>query len=350
MKKQFFNEINDDIVSQFKDWATRAPSIVVASHISPDDDSISSVLSIYYYVTKYLKVPEEKVRIIYTGDQTSRWANFANFDKIEFVDDLHGYVKDTDLLIVADGSGWKRFSRNPGIAKSRAKTICIDHHPTPEDRFDLHLVVKGATSTAEVIYKLFFEVEELDRNICEILFLGLSGDTGNFKYLEPKDSHVFLIAERLVREGEIVVQTLQSKYNSIGLNVYKAIVELMKNSEIRTVGAWPAAMTSFIDLEVVKELGLKDNEISEASGIFTSYLKGVEGSEWGFVITPRGDKSSSISLRSLPGSVNVRAMMERSSFGGGHDRASGGKIRVEDPREALKVMLEWMEKNIPVLS
>jgi phosphoesterase RecJ-like protein len=348
--KKFFKEISPEFISEFKNKVENADSIVVSSHISPDDDSISTVLAVYYYLVNYLRIDEKKIRMLITGDKLLTWKYFDNFDEIEFVDDIYGNIKDKDLAIFTDGSGWKRFSRREEIKKLKGDTICIDHHPNPEDKFNLHLVVKEATSCAELIYKLFYESEELDPKICEILFLGISGDTGNFKFLKPTDSGVFLIAERLLREGKFDIQTLQSKYKNISTKVFMVLVKIMANSKIMEIPGWPKFMMSWIDTNYAIEASLTDRDISDASSLFTQYLRGVEDITWGVVATPRlHDHATSLSLRSLPGSVSVRVVMEMTKFGGGHDRAAGGKVYNKEPEEALKYLQDWMEKNSPIL-
>ena len=65
-------------------------SIIITSHISPDDDSIASVLSMYDVVTKYKS--DVQVRIVYTAEKSNevvgRYGTFQNFEQIEFVDDV----------------------------------------------------------------------------------------------------------------------------------------------------------------------------------------------------------------------------------------------------------------------
>ena len=350
MDKKFFSEINVEFVNLFISEIHSAKSIVISSHTSPDDDSISSVLAVNYYLTKYRDVGKAKIRMMYTGEKTDKWKQFYGYDDVEFVDDIYGYLKPTDLVIFVDGSGWRRFSRRDEINKFKGTTICIDHHPTPEDKFNLHLVAKNYTSCAEIIYKLFFEKEKLDKYICEILFLGISGDTGNFRFLGPESSETFSIAGRLVREGGFNVQLLQSGYQRFGPNVFTAFASLMKNSMQVEINHWPKAMVSWLDSDFVKDQGMSDNDISEASNQFTFYINAVKGTDWGFVVTPRTrEKSSAISARSLPGTVSVRLFMEQTKLGGGHDRAAGGKAFNKNPKETVNFLLAFMEKNRPVM-
>ena len=70
--KKFFDKIDGKFASEFKRKVLDSPSIVLASHISPDDDSIYSVLGMHYYLTKILGVPEKQVNILYTWEKTEQ--------------------------------------------------------------------------------------------------------------------------------------------------------------------------------------------------------------------------------------------------------------------------------------
>ena len=349
--KQFFEEISQTFVDEFNKKVKEAKSIVISSHTSPDDDSISSLLGVYYHLVGNLGLDSNKVNILYTGEKTNKWQYFENFEKINFVDDLANHLGGVDLLIFTDGSGWKRFSRKEEIKKYSGTVVCIDHHFTPEDKFDLHLVAREFTSTSEIVYRLFFEKEKLTKRICETILFGILGDTGNFKFLKPKDAGVFAIAQRLVSVGDIDIQILESQYQQMEQSVYKVLIELMKNSKIMEIDNWPRFIVSHVTPSFIKQNNIDDNSIGEGSGMFTTYLTGIKGVYWGMVVTPKeSDKQCRISLRSLPNSVSVRLMMEQTGFGGGHDRAAGGKLKTDDPQKALDQLVDWMKKNKPVLN
>lgn len=347
--KKFYTEISDEYVNEFNKIVGKADKIIISSHISPDDDSISSVLTTYFYVTEVLKIDESKVRMIYTGEQVNTWNYFKNFDKIEFHDDLFNELSGEETIIFVDGSSWKRFSRNESIKMHQGKVICIDHHPTPEDKFEHHLVAKEYTSNAEILYRLFFEEREITPELAQTILMGIMGDTGNFKYIKPSDASLFGIAERLVKVGNVEIQTLISKYQYVEEKTYAGLVQLMSNSKVYEIEQWPKFLVSYLDKNFVEENEMSDSDVSNASGMFTQYLTKLQGVGWGFVITPRTrDGSFSISLRSLPGSVVVREVMEQMKLGGGHDRASGGKIIADSAQEAVEVIINWIKMNRPV--
>lgn len=344
----FETEISEMFLDKINQLVKNSNSIVITSHFSPDDDSISSVLSFYYYVTKTLDVGEDKVKICYTGDKNDKWKSFTNFEKINFVDDLANHLDGVDLLIMLDGNGLKRFSKLDKINEYHGKTILIDHHPTPGDQFDLQLVAKNFSSTAEILYTLLYNSGEVDKPLAELFLLGIIGDTGNFRFINSTNSDVLEKANNLIKFAELNLDEFCGRFQTISENSYKLLSELMKNGEIKEIGNWTKFMFSYVDMKFCVDNGYSDMEISEASSMFTQYLKIIKGVNWGMIITPRlHDSTHSVSFRSAPGSVITREIGEKMGIGGGHDRASGGKIITKNTQEAINILFDWMKTNEP---
>ncbi len=325
-----------------------ANSIAITSHYSPDDDSIGSVLSVYQILAN--KYPTKSSRIIYTGIPSERHKSFEAFEKIEWVDDVANHLTGIDLLIMLDASQYGRFSRSPENLKVVSKTICIDHHASTPDEFTLLLVEPTMTSTCELIYYAFDVEKNIDKDIAETILLGILGDTNNFSHVKPAQSQIFIIAKHLVETVGISIDAFRSRYAGIPKRIIPLLQELVKNTSYESVSGWPDVQYSFIPRPILEAENFSDEDVSAASHIYMGqYLPRVEGYGWGFVITPRTDKTCRMSGRSLPGSVNVRDLHERLGVGGGHDRASGGYFSESDPSVCIKNVLEWMKSNTPLI-
>ena len=247
-----------------------------------------------------------------------------------------------------DGSQYGRFSDKPEELKIKAKkTICIDHHNSPIDNFTLNLIVPSISSNAELIYLSLYQGEEIDKDLAEILMLGILGDTGDFLYLNSQQTNTLTIAKKLMEISKIDIQEFKSRYSSISKRVFSIIQELISNTQYHEVRSWPKFQSSFFSKELKKREKYTDNEIREARHIYMShYLRLIDGYTWGFVITPKSNNTFDISLRSLPKSVNVREMMEKMGIGGGHDRASGGTLHDQtNVKSCLNTIMSWMEEN-----
>jgi len=350
MSKVIEKRITKEFAGKVEKEILKSEKIVISSHISPDDDSISSILSMYYYITEFLGISPDKVRMINAGKRSDRWGVFENYAKIEFVDDLEDYLDDKILLILLDGSDWNRFSHDEKIKDFGGKVICIDHHPNPEDIHNFHLIIDDGTvsSCSEIIYRLFLRDKDIDKDMAKAVLLGILGDSGNFAFINPKNSEGLVIAKEIIDKGGISLNNFIASYESVSFEVFKAISLFMDNSKIIRIDDWPSFLLSFISEDQIKESGFSNSDIGSAKEIFANdCLRMVKDITWGVVLKPV-DNYFSFSLRSLPGSVNCRIIMEKTGWGGGHNHASGGKIKTDSPEKAVEEFIDWLKRNKPV--
>lgn len=338
--------------SKFFDLVEKSDKVVITAHESPDDDSIASVLSVFDILTT--KYPNKNIRIVYSSEPEDKFNIFKNYEKIEFVSDLAEEIKDTDLLIMLDGSQFSRFSKQPEKLKTIPNTICIDHHSSPIDEFTLSLVAPTYPSCSEIIYLALCSDFEISKELAEIFMLGILGDTGNFTYLKPHQTETLATAKKLLEISKIEIQEFQSRYRTISKRSFLVIQELIKNTHYFSARDWPDFQYSYLDRDFTENGMYTDNEISEGSHIYMShYLRMIEDHPWGFVITPKINGDCGISGRSLPKSVSVRDLMERMKLGGGHDRAAGGtfkKINGDvDVKESVKKVSDFIKENKPAI-
>ncbi len=284
-----------------------------------------------------------------TGEKSDRYLNFQSYKDIEFITDLSDGIKEADCLIFLDGCEYTRFSKKPEILSSfTGSKICIDHHASASDLFDASYIDSSATSTSEIIYKLFVKTpENLSKDTSETLLLGILGDTGYLQYIGPNQTEVLEIMASLIKVSGVELQTFKAGYDLISKRVFETMQELIKNTVFKSVSNWPNFVYTLLPLEYMKTKNLSDNEISDASHLFVDkFPLVIQDYSWGFVITPRSDNTCSISLRSLPTSVNVRNVVEKMGVGGGHDRAAGGVFKdTSDPTSCVEKMLTWFADN-----
>ncbi len=340
----------------FWELVNKSKRILVTSHSVPDDDSIASVLAVYGMIRK--KHPRKTVRIVYSSPIKKRWGQIPNFDKVEASIDTASIISEFDLAIFLDGNYFKRFSSDPRqLAGSRTIKVCIDHHASKADIFDLALIAPKATSTSELVYYALCEQEKrLAPDIAKALLLGLIGDTGRFRFIEPRNAHILSIAERLIKEGGIQVDLFMAGYSSYSKKVFSALKQFINNSELVYPASWPPYIVSFISREQADAQGYSPLDIDSAASLFiTTYGTSVNDASWGAVLYPLPDGDVKIGLRSRPGGVNVRLIMEELGIGSGHDRASGGVYKVRpkrplEPEECYRKFKSWLSKNKPILA
>lgn len=334
-----------DFNKKLNELVSSAKSILITSHIDPDDDAMASVLAMYFILSQ--RYPDKKVRAVFSSQITKRWQYFENFEKIESAKDITGILGEFDAVVFLDANYAERFSHMPALLlKYGGKKICIDHHGSKPMSFDLSLVEPEATSTSELIYFSLLENEsKLNPRLCELLLMGIMADTGGFQFVPPGQSRIFNMAKRLVDDGQIDINALRTKYSGISERVFEIFKELLKNAKLETAGKWPRLISSFVSGGFAKEYS--HLEVDDAAAEFTRYLTSVDEAAWGMVARPSGERVK-VSLRAKPGGVNVRIIAEAMGKGSGHDLAAGMKFDgTSDAEAVLAEVKEWLLKNNP---
>lgn len=332
-------------------------SVIITSHISPDDDSIASVLSVYAVIKEYKT--DSQVRIIYTGkmgeESMKRYSTFSNFEKIEFTNDLSENIKSGDTVIFLDGSQYYRFTNQPERIGKDNTLICIDHHSSPPDNFTLSFIESTIPSNAENIYRIFFSEKDPSVEVARCLLLGILGDTGGLRYVRPDQTETFLIVKKLLEIIGMSVDKFNSGFSSTSQPVFEVIKEYIKNTVFDEVDGWPPFQYSFVLEDFIEKSSLSESVVEIGNTIYKSqYIRTIEKYPWGFVLRPKNDGTFSVSFRSLQDSVNVRDLAERMKIGGGHDRAAGGNFKKTDGYGSVSACVdaikEFMRNNKPLIS
>lgn len=329
-------------------------SIVITAHISPDDDSIASVLSVYTILSQ--KYPEKKIQILYTGQVVDRYNIFLNFNKINFVDDIANNLEGVDTLVLLDGNKYSRSSNFPENLSKVSSRICIDHHGSTPDEFTVALIDTTFTSNSEIIFNVLRAEEYLNKEIAELFLLGILGDTGNLTHIDRNQTQVFSIVKKLLEVSNVRIDSFLSRYRTIPKRIMPLLQEFVRNTTYAEILGWPSFQYSFVEREFVEVNNYSDEDISAASHIYLSqYLPRIENQSWGVVFSPRSDGGVRVSSRSILGSVNVRVLNESIGIGGGHDRASGGNFKSVGGSpvavsDCIEKVLGFMKNNKPVLS
>lgn len=339
-----FETITEEAKNEFWKLIEESENIFITSHISPDDDSISSTLGLYTCIKS--KNPHKKVRIVYSNLPDLRYESFQNFEVIEFLDDVSNSLGETDLLIELDANQYSRATKYPEKFQIIEKKICIDHHKSEPDPFTLTIIDTTRPDCAEIVYEIC-EGVVLDKPLSEIFLLGILGDTGNFQYLKFTQTRTLEIAQKLIEVGQIEIQEFQSRYRYISERVFEVMREFMKNLVNGESEKFGKFTYTFLSKDFVVSKGFTDPEIIAGKNIFIStYIRNIKDHHWGFVVIPKPDGTCRISLRSLPQGPNVREISESMELGSGHDRASGGTVRdISDPKEAVDWFLSNLERK-----
>lgn len=153
--------------------------ILVSGHLSPDGDSLGSMLALVRLLTD-------------AGYEAKAVADINALGKLGFLDGVGDIIpvrklrrqKKFDLFIALDCSSFDRMPPEVRPVAQSLQKICIDHHKTNDGTFgDVQMCDPRASSTAEIIWR-FAKWNEwpLCREIAEALWVAIVTDTGRFAY------------------------------------------------------------------------------------------------------------------------------------------------------------------------
>lgn len=183
--------------------------IIITSHMMPDDDAACSALAQKRILQSLY--PDKKFKVVFSERKIDAWDDLL-LDPSEIVwakselgktaedkvrqEDIIDYIKGGDALIGLDQGKFSSFTRfESQLSEMGTKTAILDHHQDPPSSATTSYVEPEATSTCEVIAKMYGP-ENLSADVAELLLIGILSDTQGFKI--PADySETKPIAERL---------------------------------------------------------------------------------------------------------------------------------------------------------
>ena len=338
--------------TRFSEILAHSKQILLTTHKMPDDDAISSLLTTYELCKD--TYPQKQFTMAIEGSFHNRWENFQFYEQIIYTSNLSTQLANKDCLIFLDCNQYNRFTHEiESVTQFTGKKICIDHHKSIADQTDLIYLNPEAVANAYNVYDLFIKSVErpLTTSLATNLLLGIVGDTGNFKFIPPSQASVFSLVEKLITTANINLQTFlqYQTYNQPTINTYK---QLIQNHQVITIAPWPSFACTFLSNEYLSQHQISDIEANEAIHLYANDFSRLQQDVfWSFAIYAKPTGEIKISARSLPGSINVRKLMETLKIGSGHDRAAGGKWPLESGASAENKrdeVIAWVGQNPPL--
>lgn len=289
--------------------------IGVISHLRPDGDCIGSQIAI----CRWLELNGIRCRA-FNDDPVPdnlQWLESENNLQIEVPEPSD--FSACDLIILMDGNAAHRFGSFDSWLQSQKEhpsLFMIDHHPDPDDQFDLMISVPEASSTCELVYKLFMQQrpDQIDSAIAKALYTGIITDTGSLQFDSVTPETVEITAD-LLRRGDFkpnsVIETLYSNRSLAQLKLLSLALEtvsLFENNQIALI---------YVTEEMLKNTG---TGFEDCEG-FVNYPLEISGIKAAVFMKDHGDDGIRMSLRSRS-EIDVNKWA-RVFGGGGHKKAAG---------------------------
>lgn len=312
---------------------TTAKRIVIVPHPNPDEDALGSVSA----MAEHLSIPERRVTVFCSTPLNTRLNFLPNIPKITIDAEIFSDPF-LDTVILMD-CGDPRYAGVDKFIKNHPATIInIDHHATNENFGHYNLVIKNASSTAEIVFN-YFEANRLPmtRHIATNLLAGIISDTGNFTNGATTPS-AMAIAGELVRRGA----------NFKLINFFT-----QKDKTFNLLRLWGAALSRLAKLEeidlIYTYLKRTDYEIcqladTDAGDGLSDFMNNLEGAKITLILKETTDGKIKGSFRTTRDNVDVSAMAKQLG-GGGHKKAAGFTVEgtIED---ALNKILNLKNSNV----
>jgi len=323
--------------------------IFICSHLSPDADAVCSLLATYDFLSK--AYPDKEYGLYFsTEDKYEIFDSLKNFEKIQWVNDIADYVNQYDTLIFLDHNVVARFSKFPEkIDLTKFKSICIDHHPNVPEKFDYSFIDSTKGSCTQLVYQQLFKnsPQFLDREVAEIILLGIMGDTGTFRYIDYRSTESLDVTKEILLSQKLSLSDISLKIDQITEREFEIVSELFKNFKLMTLERNKPFVYSYVPFSILNKYKL--SEIKTAADSFKfSFLRKVKGYNWGFVVHPDSEKSLTVSFRSALGGPNVSKIAQVFG-GGGHVMAAAGHMPVsnllQDSPDLCALVIEYIRSN-----
>ncbi len=283
-----------------------ADDILIITHRRPDGDTVGCAGAL----CRGLRQIGKTAFILENPDITKRYAPMIT--PCYASDDFNAsYIATVDLAEA------NLFTENSEPYKDSVDLV-IDHHPTNSMYGKRNFVCPEAGACAELVYEVLLALGvKLDKEIAECVYIGVSTDTGCFKFSNTTARTHAVAAACLsagIDGGEINRRLFETKTYP-RFRMERVIFDTM---EFYENGAIAMAVLRRDDIE---KAGAEKDDLDAIS----SLARQVEGVEVGLTLTESEDRTAvRLSVRTTK-EVDASEICRRFG-GGGHKRAAGASI------------------------
>ncbi len=307
----------------FKEKIESYEKIIVLTHKAPDYDAMGSQLGLYFSLKA--TYPEKD---IYAGGECKDDDFVHVYTRLEAGDYIGALVIFTDTpseALVSD----LNYKEGDYVA-------VMDHHFSRGDFGDLSFVDTSLISACLLVYDLIVDLGMvMNKEIAELLLLGLVSDSGRFRY-KNTDKDTFAVVSALLANGADLQGVYGRIYNqSLAFVRHKGYV--MSHFEVFNHHIGYIVHTK----DLIEKSGLTMFEVTRGMVNSMADIEGIEA--WAnFTYTEDGVKAEFRSKR-------IPVVQVAKAFGGGgHELACGATLAsddlIEDCLKALNQVIEGSQQ------
>jgi phosphoesterase RecJ-like protein len=340
--------IETEGIRRLDDLLESGGTVTVTAHTHPDGDALGSVSAL----VSYLRECRGKDAVAVLPDSPAPTVRPIVPDSVPLLchdtepDACLARIAASDLVVMLDGNG---FSRTEGLQEafdaSPAPKVLIDHHVGPESAsFDVVFSTPDVSSASELLYYVLLELPDIGGDARRLpaaaaraLLTGMTTDTNNFA--NSVYPGTFRMAADLVAAGVDRDAVLADLYNRYRENR----VRVMGYLQYEDMRITPEGLAYIIATrDILDRFGVDEGE---TEGLVNVPLT-IDRVKMSILLKEEKDHFR-VSIRSKKG-WSARECAVRHFHGGGHENASGGKLRwpgdIAGP-EAAAAYLEQVSRD-----
>ena len=340
------NILSEAELTQLRSIIAAAADIVVIGHVNPDGDAIGSTLA----WTNYLQSEGKSVSLI-VPDKYPDFLNWLpNTDKIlrhdKHPEKTELLVATADLIFCLDLNTLSRTEALADhIASAKAAKVLIDHHPNPDDLFNLTISHPEMSSTSELVFRLVWQLgafERLGHHFAVPCYCGMMTDTGGFTFNSTRPE-IFFIISQLLTKGIDKDKIYRNVYNVASESKMRlwgyVLYEKMEYDATRHAAFFTLTRADLKRFNYIK---------GDTEGLVNMPLQ-IKGTRLSISLREDTDKDNTVwvSLRSVD-DFNCTEMAAAFFNGGGHFNASGGRLNcsIEEAAEITRKAIIIFEDKL----
>ena len=295
---------------------------VILSHARPDGDTIGTSAALCRGLRKLGKT----AHVLKNHETTQRLSWLHEGLETE-------EVREEDIIVSTDVA-------SPGLLPGNAKPFVdriqlrIDHHHSSTCFTELELVDPGSASCAELLWDVLKVMGVTpDPDIMEAVYVGVSTDTGCFRYANTT-GHTFRTAAECAEGGARIFELNQNLFETNSLGRLRMQAWIVEHIKMLRCGSMAVCA---IPRAVEQELGVGEDDMDNIS----SFPRTVAGVCMAATLRETSDGRVKLSVRAVPGYDATRIAVRFG--GGGHKGAAGASfdLPLQEAAKAVEaVMLE----------
>jgi len=283
----------------------------VLTHVNADGDGIGSSLAL----GAFLQARGKQARMINTEPVPANYRFLALAARVEVFGSPEdgAFVEGADGVFVLDNGSLSRLGvLEPHVRRARGVKVCIDHHETRDDVWDLAVIDSDASASGEIVHRILERMgAELSLEIAEALYVSLITDTGHFRFSKTRPA-THRLAALLLEHGVAPERIYQEVYERHA----EGYLRLMGYA-LATMGRDRDIAWTVLDRGLLTRLGAAD----EDTGGIVNALLSLDGVRMAVLLREQSEGDVKVSLRSR-GPVDVTRIAVPHG-GGGHRNAAG---------------------------